>query len=110
VSTDSSRIDISGLSKAAVLAALYNGSRQFGMGFMHSRGQSEMTEEEAQKLIDSGDDPDYADKRRELYFDYLHGRVLKVNLAGDSFSPSLYDRDVGQGAAARAIEKLRGSK
>jgi hypothetical protein len=40
-------IDISKLDKAEVLAALYNNSRQQGMGFMHSRGAAGMTKEEA---------------------------------------------------------------
>jgi hypothetical protein len=40
-------------------------------------------------------------------FDYLHGRVMKVDLSGDSFDPWLYDRDNGEGAASRAIAKMR---
>jgi hypothetical protein len=40
-------ISIRGIDKAEVLAALYNASRQQGMGFMHARGASSMTVEEA---------------------------------------------------------------
>jgi hypothetical protein len=40
-------INIAGLDKAEVLAALYNSSRQLGMGFMHIRGAEGMTVEEA---------------------------------------------------------------
>jgi hypothetical protein len=91
-------MDISGFNKAEVLAALYNGSRQQGMGFMHERGASGMTVEQAQ---------DELDKRKDKYFDYLHGRVMKIDLNGDELETRLYDRDNGTGAAERIIGKLR---
>lgn len=35
-----------------------------------------------------------AKNREKLFsFDYLYGRVLKVDLSGDEFEESLYDRD-----------------
>ena len=40
----------------------------------------------------------------KMYFDYLYGRVMKVDLSKDTFDPFLYDRDNGQGAAERAIK------
>lgn len=91
-------IDISGLSKAKVLAALYNNSRPLGMGFLHHTPEP-MSESEAQALLDGG----------ENYFDYVKGRVMKVSLKGDVFSPALYDRDNGEGAAERVISILRQS-
>lgn len=94
--TDTDIIDISGLDKGAVLAALYNASRVQGMGFLQAKS-GEMTPEEGAEII----------ARMGLYFDYLHGKVLKIDLAGDTLDPRLYDRDLGQGAAARAIEGLR---
>lgn len=49
----------------------------------------------------------YSGKRypnaERIYFDYLQGRVMKVDLAGDELDPRLYDRDNGEGAARRAI-------
>lgn len=87
-------ISTTGLSKAAVLAALYNGSQARGMGMFQSK-PGEMTEEEARQII--GD-------REAPYFDYLYGRVLKVELVGDSFDERLYDRNLGTGAAQRAID------
>jgi hypothetical protein len=87
-------IDISGLDKAKVLAALHRASKQQGMGFLDPRGA--LTEEEARELL-----------AEDTYFDYLHGRVLKVDLSGDGFDPWLYDRDNGEGAAERAIAPLR---
>lgn len=88
-------IDISKLDKAEVLAALYNHSRQQGMGFLHARGRSAMTTQEARELL-----------KEQTYFDYLYGRVMKTDLKGDILRPRLYDRDNGSGAAARAIESL----
>ena len=90
-------ISIQGLSKAKVLMALFNASKQQGMGFLNSRGAKPIDEECARAVIDD---------QRELYFDYLHGRVLKVDLTDDQFDPWLYDRDNGEGAAERAIRPL----
>lgn len=89
------QIDISNLNKAEVLAALYNNSRQQGMGFMHSRGRDPITVNEAAELL-SG----------TQYFDYLYGRVMKIGLKGDTLDTWGYDRDNGDGAAARALEPL----
>lgn len=46
-------------------------------------------------------------QKPNLYFDYLYGRVMKVNITHDEFDPWLYDRDNGNGAAQRAIDNLR---
>lgn len=90
-------IDIKGLDKAEVLAALYNASRQQGMGFMDKRGQAQMTVADAQKVIEANPG---------LYFDYLQGRVMKISLKDDDLEEWLYDRDNGQGAAQRALAHL----
>jgi hypothetical protein len=87
-------ISLVGLNKAAVLAALYNASRPQGMGFMHYDPAS-MTAEEAEALLS-----------RYGYFDYLKGRVMKVDLSGDSLDTCGYDRDNGQGAAKRAVDAM----
>lgn len=89
-------IDISKLDKAAVLAALYNNSKQQGMGFLQARGRIGMTIDEAKELL-TGD----------KYFDYLHGRVMKVDLSGDQLNERLYDRDNGAGAAQQAINTVK---
>ncbi len=88
-------IDISNLSKGKVLAGLYNASKQLGMGLIHFTPE-DMTETEGQMLIDNG----------TTYFDYLKGRVMKVDLSNGAFDPSLYDRDNGEGAAQRVIDNL----
>lgn len=85
-------IDISGMDKAAVLAALYNRARVQGMGFLQAQ-PGDMPLDEANIVL----------KNEGPYFDYLRGRVMKVNLKGDSLRVGLYDRDNGKGAAERAL-------
>lgn len=89
-------MNISHLSKAKVLAALYNGSKHQGLGFLQAK-PGEMTEEEAQALLD---------QNTYMYFDYLHGKVMKIDLSTDELNTRLYDRDNGEGAAERIISKL----
>ena len=75
-----------------------NASRPQGAGFIQY-DPTPMTLDEARKLIDAG----------KTYFDYLKGRVMKVDLGGNDFDPSWYDRDNGKGAAQRAIDTLKAS-
>ena len=88
-------IDLTKLDKAEVLAALYNNSKPQGMGFFHYTPEA-MTKHQAQALLDSG----------QTYFDYVSGRVMKIDLSKDKLDPALYDRDNGQGAAYRAISAI----
>jgi hypothetical protein len=80
--------------KAAVLAALYNNSKAQGASFLHFAPKP-MTEGEAETLLE-----------QRTYFDYLQGRVMKTDFSGDTLDPRLYDRDNGEGAAARAVAAL----
>lgn len=91
-------MNIEGLDKAEVLAALYNGSQQQGMGFLQARGAEGMTVEQARKELANNE---------HGYFDYLYGRVMKIRLRGDELNSALYNRDNGQGAAEAIIEDLR---
>jgi len=87
-------IDIGKLNNAQVLSALYNASQPQGMGFLHFN-PAPMGEQEAAELL-----------KRQSYFDYVKGRVMKVDLSGDTLDPYLYDRDNGEGAALRVINRL----
>lgn len=87
-------IDISGLDKAEVLAALYNRAKAQGMGFLHYT-PGDMPIADAQKLV-----------AEHTYFDYVNGRVMKVDLSKDMLDPFLFDRDNGQGAAQTVIDQL----
>lgn len=87
-------IDISAMDKAEVLARLFNASKMQGMGFLQNH-EPIMTKEEAQDLLVGC-----------TYFDYVRGRVMKVDLKGNELCTALYDRDNGEGAALVALEGL----
>ena len=98
-------ISLEGLKKADVLAALYNGSRPLGMGFLQYDPEPMTTEEAAECIVRHTSIRFNGEPI--IYFDYLKGRVMKVELAGDELDPRPYDRDNGPGAAALAIKSLR---
>ena len=87
-------INITGIDKAEILAALYNQSKPQGLGFIQFTPE-DMEKEEAEELLLSFTN-----------FDYLKGRVMKIDLSSDDLDPWLYDRDNGQGAAERAVKHL----
>lgn len=89
-------MDITGLNKAKVLAALYNASKPQGRGFLQYE-ETAMTEEQAQQILDNG----------QLRFDYIRGRVMKIDLAQDEVDTRLYNRDNGPNAAESAVEAIR---
>ena len=89
-------VSLAGLNKADVLAALYNGSKPLGMGFLAFKA-ADMSRAEVQRMLDGG----------QTYFDYVQGRVMKVDLSGDELNTWGYNRDNGVGAAERIIGKLR---
>lgn len=96
-------IQIGNLSKASILASLYNASSPIGVGFVGAiNGPVTMDDVSAR---------DYINQRGgNLKFDYVYGRPIKVDLTGDSFDPRLYDRrNGGVGVARRIVEKLRKS-
>lgn len=88
------KLNISGISKAKILAKLYNESKPLGIGFLHY-DPAPMTEQEAEELL-----------KESNYFDYLKGRVMKVRLDGDELDTYLYDRDNGEDAAERALKTV----
>jgi len=89
-------MNIKGLDKAEVLAALFNASRQQGMGVLDSRGWDNMTSDQAREILN-----------QTVYFDYLYGRVMKIGLDGDEVDTWGFNRDNGQGSAERAVDAIR---
>lgn len=87
-------INISGIPKEKVLIALYENAKCQGLGYLQYNS-APMKEEEACHLLS-----------QHTYFDYLNGRVMKVNLSSDELDPYLYDRDNGEGAAQKAIDSI----
>lgn len=103
-------IDISGIDKAELLAALVNAAEPHGFGVL-SAGSSPMTRDEAKLWIDSDRFHDDAivpgHPSWHLRFDYVRGRCLKVDLNGDVLHTLRYDEINGPGAAARVVAELR---
>lgn len=89
-------MDITGMNKAEILASLYNRSKTQGMGVLHYQ-EGDMTVEEAQEMLDQG----------QTYFDYVKGRVMKIELSGDELETDLFNRDNGDGVCERIIEQLK---
>ena len=81
-------MNIKGKNKAKILAALYNNTPHLGSGHM--------SESDARELLDSG----------QTYFDYLHGRVMKIDLSGDELKVNRYDRDNGDGECERVVNAI----
>lgn len=93
-------VDISGLAKADVLAALYNASSPLGLGFDVANAPDKMTSDQAKRLLAA-----------DTYFEYLYGRPLKVYLGlQDVFDPDGYDDDGATGMAQWVIGRLRQAK
>lgn len=94
------RIDISGLTKAEVLAVLYNYAilRRNPFAFIRILFSNHvMTATEAQAVI----------TQRGFKIRKLHSRKLRVNLRGDHLDPRRYDKLQGKGVAREAITHLR---
>lgn len=90
-------MDISKFSKAEVLATLYNRAKPQGLGLLQFDPKP-MTIREAEILLAES---------ANHYFDYVKGRVLKVNLAENKLNTFLYNRDNGHEAAEKALSSLR---
>ncbi len=87
-------IDISHKDKAQVLTALYNHARPRGWGILEFDPMP-MEVSHARLLLEKQD-----------HFEYVYGRVLKVDLSGDCVNPYLYDKANGEGSAQRAIDTV----
>lgn len=85
-------IDLREINKAAVLATLYNASKPQGMRFLQY-DPTPMTVKEAEELL-----------KHQTDFDYLKGRVMKINLEGDTLDTWDYDQENGVDAAQMAID------
>ena len=102
-------IDPGAMSNAEILMRLYNAAgppcSPHALAWMdYRRGQ--MSLEAAQAIIDrtlelQADLPEAL--RSVLDIDYISGRIIKVRLDQRPLHVALYDRDHGEGAAARAL-------
>jgi len=92
----SNEIDIKGLDKATLLAGLYNNSKPQGLGFLNADPKP-MTRDQAELIIQT----------QGMNFDYLQGRVMKINIAGDSMFTHGYNRDNGKDAAEHVVSTIK---
>lgn len=89
-------VDITGIDKAKLLAALVNNAGGQGMGYLLASMAPSFTEEQAQEAL-----------AQNTRFDYVGGKSCKVDLDSNYLEPFLYDRDNGEGAVARIVKSLR---
>ncbi len=93
-------VDITGLPKYAVLAALWNAAHAHSVFDRKPCMSETRAREVADWLMQS--------KLPGDRLDWLDSRSMKVDIRGDSFDATLYDRDNGgEGAAAKIISTLR---
>ena len=85
-------VNIKGLDKAEVLWALWKSSRMQGMSFLGFLATGELTLEQAEKEVEERLNASAVCGERRCYFDYLNGRVLKVDISQDEFDSRLYER------------------
>lgn len=84
------------MSKAKILAALYNHAKVLGMGRLHY-DPTPMTEAVASDVLQQRGD--------YHYFDYHRGRVMKILITDrpEDLDTYLYERDNGPGSVMEAI-------
>lgn len=93
-------INITGIDRADLIAALYNGTKALGLGVLYDQPGG-MTSDDVKGLIGDMLDGD-------LDFDYFKGRPLKVRIVGDEIlGVWLYDRDAGEGQCAKIVAELK---
>lgn len=85
-------IPIAGLDKAEILLNLWGASKEQGISFM---GRLDVDLETCRKALS-----------QNAYVDYLGGRVIKCDFSKDTLDPWGFDRDNGEGAAERVIDKM----
>ena len=92
-------VDITGLDKIQVLQALYLAAKPQGMGIvvdLMSGSSLTLTDKDIKGVIDN-----------RYNIDYLKGRVMKIDLSGNTVDTYLYNRDNGYNAAEKVIASLR---
>lgn len=93
-------LDITGLDKAALLQTLHAAARLPLLDPPESALPISLAE--ADWYVEN-----LRETRQILYWARIGGRVLKVNLTGNSLDPTKYDEANGKGAAKAAIDHLR---
>lgn len=85
--------------------ALYNNSKQQGMGLLDRNGRIPITIDQAKELLER-----VKPFKGERYFDYVNGRVMKISIGGKVINTWGYDRDNGEDAVRSVITEIRAKK
>lgn len=88
------KINIAGLDKAEVLAALFNATKSGDP--VLDKLEKPMTKEEAEEIL-----------QQTYACDWVRGRPIKVVLSGDEFESTAYDCNNGESLAEKVINELR---
>ncbi len=100
------KVNISGVDKAGLLRGLFYRAKPQGLGFLQVRYcESLLTDNPEPRDLLSDSDVEQILERG--YVDYLKGRVMKIDISGDSVDTFLYNRDNGEDAAEEIIEGFR---
>ena len=96
------KVDITGLDKVKVFMHLFNNAKPMGMGVLHFQDRP-LDLKKAEQYFRGEYGGWLLDPRRPMYFDYVEGRCMKVNLEGNIINAGGYDRDYGEGALLRVL-------
>lgn len=94
-------IDIKGIEKGVLLHQLWRFSQAQGISYL-GLPIKPVNEDTFREIIKM-----YQDEGRDLYFDYLMGKVMKIDISADEMDPWLYDRDNGVGQAQLVVNYIR---
>jgi hypothetical protein len=101
-------ISYEGLDEAVLIHGLYHGTGSLGLNT--PTGIIDFVNGGARVTVEAVA-ADIAERNRDgqIRIDYYRGRPLKVNLDTEAktFEERLYDRDAGEGAAARVVAALQ---
>lgn len=95
------KINVAGLDKAELLAALYNATYATGLGILDDMGR-DITVEEARADLSQ-----LASEGRPLLLDNYRGRTFRMSFDSNLIDSSHYDSIAGQGIAAEVVANLR---
>lgn len=94
-------MNIAGLSKAQLLAALFNYAMPPALRFMSTKSEP-MTTEQADRIIKQ-----MLHDKRPLKFDSIEGRSLNIDLSSDETDPTRYNLYNGRATAEHVVASLR---
>ena len=96
--TDNTQVDITGINKITLLASLWSNSSPAGFFKNMPEMAPPFNLQAAQRDVERG------------FIDYFCGRLIKMDLSGDTVDVFLYERDNGQGSVQQIVNNLKCNK